>query len=267
MRKLGTFILFSFLGNLAVAVLPPANNAIALSLGGAATTYLNTFAIEHNVGALAFSNSELALTAANRFGLTDYSNVMVAGNYALQQASVGFSYQISPLASYTQQKAQLAVSKKLHETISAGIAINFHQFSSSDAYYLKGNCLTFNAGLYYQVNEDLNVGLQIFNPNRSVITKTPHEKLPSIFRLGVDYALDRNIKVYADAIQATEQKLEINAGLELSKDQYKIRGGFGLNKLFALGFGWKTNQISIDVAATYHNQLGFSPALNIGYAF
>ena len=55
-----------------MADFPSANNAITLSLGGASATYLNAFAIENNVAALAFSKKEFSLNAANRFGISDY---------------------------------------------------------------------------------------------------------------------------------------------------------------------------------------------------
>ena len=251
----------------AFAILPPPNNATALSLGGASATYLSPFSIENNIGALAFSEQGIALNASNRFGLGEYSNLMLAGNFNTDFASIGFSYQIAPFANLTTQKAQLGVSKKLSEQISAGVTVNYHHLSSIDAYYQTADILTFNAGLYYQVNDKLNTGFQIFNPNRSIITASPEERLPALFRLGRDYQLAENIVCYADVLQATDTKLDLNAGIELKKEKYKIRGGFGLNQLIAIGFGWEVKNLQIDVTAAYHNQLGFSPSLNLGYAY
>ena len=267
MRKIGTILLLSVLTNLCIADLPSANNAITLSLGGASATYLNAFAIENNVAALAFSKAEFSLNAANRFGLSDYSNIMAVYHHSIENTSIGFSYQVSPLASLTQQKAQVAVARKLNKDISAGVALNYHRFSSTDVYYQKRSTLTFNAGLYFQVNEKLTICTQIFNPNRSELTRIPKERMGSVLKLGTNYKLRHNIELYADALQATDRKLAIHAGVELSKEHYTFRGGFGLNQLVALGFGWKSSNLKIDIAASYHNQLGFSPSLNVGHAF
>jgi hypothetical protein len=249
------------------AFYPPANNAVSLSLGGASATYLNSFAIENNVAALAFSKSEFALSAANRYGLSDYSNVFLAGNVSSKFTNIGFSYQLAPLANLTRQKCQLAVAKKLGEHVAAGIAINYHRLSSTNAYYESANFLSFQVGLYYKINEKLNVGFQVFNPNRSTLTEVPKERLPANLRLGLDYTLAENITLYSDVQQVSEERLDLNAGLELSKDQYTLRGGFGLNQLLALGFGWKTDNLEFDVSVSFHNHLGFSPSLNMGYAF
>jgi len=266
-RKVCVIILFFSVTLNSFAILPPPNNATALSLGGATGTYLNPFAIENNVGALAFSEQGIALNASNRFGLSEYSNLMLAGNFKSDFATVGFSYQISPLANLTTQKAQLAVSRKLGDKISAGVAINYHRFSSIDAYYQTTNAFTFNAGLYYQVNEKLNTGFQFFNPNRSQLTESPLEQLPALARLGFDYKIAESIVCYSDVLQASDTKLDLNAGIELQKENYKLRGGFGLNQLIAIGFGWEIKNLQMDVTAAYHNQLGFSPSLNFGYAY
>lgn len=266
MRTL-SFIFFVFFASAALAILPPPNNATSLSLGGASSTYFNAFAIENNVAALAFAGSEIALNATNRFGLSEYSSAMLAGNVSSNFGNVGFAYRVSPFSDLTEQKAQLGVAKKLGEKLSAGVSVNYHILNSTNAYYQKATLLTFNAGLYYQVNEKLNAGFSIFNPNRTKLTETPSERLAAQYRIGIDYTIAENLTLYSDYLQASEQRPDLNAGLELTRDNYKIRGGFGLNQLVALGFGWQTKTLQLDVAAAYHNQLGFSPTLNVGYAF
>lgn len=266
MRSL-IFIVITFLANIAFAVLPPPNNAVSLSLGGASSTYFNAFAIENNVAAMAFAKGEISLNAANRFGLSEYSSAMLAGNVSSKFANIGFAYRISPFSDFTEQKAQLGVAKKLGEKVSAGVSVNYHILNSTNAYYQKAALLTFNAGLYYQVNEKLNAGFSLFNPNRTQLTETPNERMAAQYRVGIDYTIAENLTLYSDYLQASEQRPDVNAGLELTRDNYKIRGGFGLNQLVALGFGWQTKILQLDVAAAYHNQLGFSPSLNIGYAF
>lgn len=266
MRSL-IFLLVSLVANLTLAISPPPNNAKSISLGGASCTYLNAYGIENNVATLAFAAQEIILNAANRFGLSEYSSAMLVGNIATKSANIGFAYQLSPLANFAAQKIQLAVAKKLGKKVATGISLNYHLYNSSNPFYKNTSLFTFNAGLYYQVNEKLNAGFSLFNPNRTQLIGAPNESLAANYRLGVDYNIDKNITIYSDYIQASSQRPDINAGLELDYDNYTVRGGFGLNQLIALGFGWKTNSIQLDVAAGYHNQLGLSPSLNVAYAF
>ena len=216
---------------------------------------------------MAFIADEISLNASNRFGLSEYSQVMLAGNITSKLASIGFAYRISPFSDFTEHKAQLGVARKLSKTVSVGVSVNYHSFTSTNVYYQNTALLTFNAGLYYQINEELNAGFSLFNPNRTRIEKTSGERLAAQYRLGLDYTLADNIILYSDFLQASEQRPDLNVGLELNKEKYKIRGGFGLNQSVALGFGWKTNALQLNVAAAYHNRLGFSPSLNMTYAF
>ncbi|MEY2925281.1 MAG: hypothetical protein RLZZ337_1831, partial [Bacteroidota bacterium] len=148
-----------------------------------------------------------------------------------------------------------------------GVGINYHIYSSVDAYYGKANVFTFNAGLYCQISKDLNVGFSISNPTRSLLIKQTEERLPAQFRMGIDYLISDNVTIYSDVFQVTGQQLQYNGGVQVATDKLKIRGGFGTNQSLAFGLGYEKNKNTIDLAVQYHNQLGMSPALNYIYAF
>ncbi|MGB0849712.1 MAG: hypothetical protein ACPGTP_00570, partial [Bacteroidia bacterium] len=105
------------------AILPPPNNAVSLSLGGASATYLNSYALSNNVGVLAFCESEVAINGQNSFGLNEYSKFSFAVNKKTKLASIALGYEITPFSGYTHQKAQIGISKSLHEKVSAGVAL------------------------------------------------------------------------------------------------------------------------------------------------
>ena len=249
------------------AIQPPVNNATSLALGGTNATYINSFAIENNVAALAFNQNEIALNGQNRFGLSEYSQVGLYGNLEINNAVLGMSYSNAPLANLTIQKYSLAFAKKLMQELAVGIAINYHQHASTNTYYKKGNALTFNAGLYYQINEKLHVGFHAFNPNRSKLVDYPIERLDAAYKLGMDYQIAENITLYSDLQQSTNQELAFYTGLEIEKDQFKIRGGFNTWQELTLGLGFSKNKFSFDIGTSYHNALGISPAFNLNYAF
>ncbi len=267
MLRLAILFSYSILVFELLAIQPPVNNASSLALGGASATYRNAFAIENNVGILAFNENEIAFNGQNRFGLSEYSQFSICGNTTLGTTVLGIAYHNSPLANLSIQKYQLALAKKLMDELSVGISINYHLHSSTNAYYKKGDAFSFNLGVYYQVNDKLNFGFQAFNPNRSEISKIPLEKLDALYRLGIDYSLSKNVTLYSDLVQSTSQNLSFHGGLEIEQKQFKIRGGFNSHQELALGVGYIKNQFSFDVGTAYHNILGISPSLNIRYAF
>lgn len=245
----------------------PANNAVALGLGGSSSAYLNAYAIDNNVAALPYSDAEVIVHGTNRFGLADYSQVNIAAHFKTKGSSIGASYSVTPFGSLQIQQVNIGVAKKLGEKLAAGVALQYHQYSSIDAYYQSTRAFTFQAAVYYQVNEELALGFQTFNPNRTQLIEQPNEQIESKYQLGVSYLADDNITLYADATQSSFYPMNLSAGVELSKGLYTIRGGFGLQQLLSVGMGYTPNKLQVDVGISYHNQLGITPALNIAYAF
>ena len=94
---------------------------MSLSLGGASSCYRNAFAIENNVAVLAFSDNQIALNGSNQFGLGEYSSLSLAGNAHTKLATIGLSYQISPLGNLTTQKAPV---NNLQPNYSIGSGLN-----------------------------------------------------------------------------------------------------------------------------------------------
>ena len=123
---------------------------MSLSLGGASSCYRNAFAIENNVAVLAFSDNQIALNGSNQFGLGEYSSLSLAVNAHTKLATIGLSYQISPLGNLTTQKAQIGIAKNLRDNFSAGVCLNYHTLYSADAYYQSATYLTVSAGIYYK---------------------------------------------------------------------------------------------------------------------
>ncbi|MBT8327889.1 MAG: hypothetical protein KJP21_09205 [Bacteroidia bacterium] len=267
MNRLAILFLISIFYFESIAVQPPVNNASALGLGGASATYNNPFAIENNVGILAFNENGVSFNGQNRYGLSEYSQLSLCGTMSINNTTLGIAYHNSPLADLSIQKYQLAIAKKLMDDLSVGIALNYHQHSSTNSYYKRGDAFSFNLGMYYQVNDKLNFGFQAFNPNRSKIIDLPLERLDAMYRLGTDYLLSENITLYSDLVQSTSQNLSFHGGLEVQKNQFKVRGGFNTNQEIALGLGYEKNQFSFDVGTSYHNVLGVSPSINLNYAF
>lgn len=246
---------------------PPANNATAISLGGACATYKNPFALENNPAVLAFTTNTLAANVQNRFGLNEYSSLHVAMCYTRDNGTIGIGYSNSPFGQLGLQKLNASFARKFDKNLSVGVGINYIAVRSADAFYPNANALTFNAGLYYQINDKLNAGFSISNPNRSMLIRQTNERLPATFRFGIDYKIADKVTLYGDGLQQTNFQLQLLSGVEVEANLFKVRAGFGTNQTLAFGLGYTKPKIAIDIALQYHNQLGISPALNFSYAF
>lgn len=257
---------FFFLIRIISAVNPP-NNAIALSTGGACVTQTNAFAIENNLGAMGFTESTVSLSAGNLYGLADYSNLQVAGVWQQDFATLGISYKSTPFHSFTEQKIQVGIAKKLVEGLSLGVSLDYLNWQSRDAYYSPLNILSGSLGLLYKVNEDLSVGFTALNPMQSRYTKAYFESYPAQYRFGLSYVIAPDIKSYIDFLQVSGENLNLQAGAELTKEKYRIRAGLDLRSIIAFGLGYRANKVEFAASVSHHNQLGLSPSLLLSYAF
>jgi hypothetical protein len=248
------------------AINPPNSNAVSSSLGGASAAYTSTFSFRSNIAAYQ-PKEVVAISAYNLYGISDYSGLSAIVGTEFKNTNIGLSFTTTPRASFIQNDVNLGVSKQLGKKISAGVGMAYHMFSSTNAYYISKNVVSLNAGLLYEANEDLKIGLSVDNPTRSRLAEQYDERLPLILRLGVGYNLTSKISVYADALQQDNLPLDFMAGAELKANQFKFRGGFSVQTQ-SINFGLEFNkkQVFIAAAASYHNQLGASSFISLGYA-
>ena len=266
MNKLYFFYtLILFIPIQALANYPP-YDAVAISLGGSSVTYISPFSIVFNPANLCYSPPKISINAQNRYGIQQYSKVLLIGNYRLDKSAIGISYQAEN-GVVLNQKITLAFAKKFNQNLATGVTLNINRLSSQNAYYQNSNILTFNAGLHYQINTRNSIGFQIENPNQSQITEYPEENLPVRIKLGMNHKLTKNIGTYIDALQSNNQKINLCVGVELIKDDYKFRTGFNLNQMIGCGISFKKESFLIEVGLSFHNHLGASPSLNTSYAW
>jgi hypothetical protein len=72
-----------------------------------------------------------------------------------------------------------------------------------------------------------------------------------------------------EAEKTSGSGLVVNYGMEYIIDEKVfVRAGLGLNSSkFSFGFGYILNAFSIDIAATWHQILGFTPQASLSYSF
>jgi len=168
-KKLYFFILPFFTYSTLFAI-KPSHDARASSLAGSSVTCNSPFCIEYNAANLAFYPSSIALNAQNQFGIHEYTQILLIGNYSLKESAIGLSYQAEN-GIITNQKIAVAFAKKIQPKLACGVTINYNQFRSQNQYYQNHQIITFNAGLSYKINPKTLIGFQIENPNRSQETE------------------------------------------------------------------------------------------------
>jgi len=109
----------------------------------------------------------------------------------------------------------------------------------------------------------------LFNPTRSKLNDFNDERIPTIIRLGLNYKFSEQVLA---TIEAEKDLLNIpafRAGLEYHTNNILfLRAGAGTGpNLMSFGVGIAKDALAFDLAASYHQTLGFSPEISFNYTF
>ncbi|TAD92932.1 MAG: hypothetical protein EAY75_01535 [Bacteroidetes bacterium] len=235
-----------------------------LGLGTYSTRFVDVYATRNNPAALAqLTQTAVALYAERRF-LQDDLNLytgslgMPVGNgaFALHGSYFGFNLQ-------NQTQLQLAYGRKLGTKVDVGAAFDYRGLNQASIY---GNTrvLTGSVGLMLHLSPKISAGLYAYNPIRAAWSKSEQqERLPSRYTLGMGYDASEKFFMSAELEHEEGANLNVNAGFQYRLlPQFFVRAGIAtLTTNYFVGIGMELSGFRLDVATSYHPQLGLSPGL------
>ncbi len=182
---------------------------------------------------------------------------------------LGASFRYFGYSMFHQMQMSVSYARFLGKKIRAGVQLVYVQTGFGDIYGQRGN-FTFGIGFQADISENLILGFSIFNPLPAKPEGEADVEIPGIFKLGLAYAITRDLLVTVEAEKNTFwQPVVVRGGMEYRfKKQFFFRAGVATSgDIFAIGFGWKKNKLQIDLASTMHQSLGFSPQVSLVFAF
>jgi hypothetical protein len=241
-----------------------------LTLGAYTQNGLDVYAAQANAASLAgLKQSGVSTYAERRFGLDNmnlytFSGAIVTGSgtFGLQGAYFGF-------AESNQTQMTLAYGRKISKTIEVGGSFHYHNISQSGIY---GNstAITGSASLRMKLSDKITAGLNLFNPVRATWSKTTDERLPVRYTVGLGYDASDKFLITTELEKEEGQNLNVNLGFQYSiLPQLFFRGGIATQTSnYFGGIGLNLKDFRIDIATSYHPQLGLTPGvlllLNLG---
>jgi len=240
------------------------------AMGNASVTQKDVWSAFHNQAGLAFlKESALGVSHEQRFMLSELS--MNGAAFALptkQNGTFALSVSYFGYKLYNEQKAGLAYARSFGEKFSAGVQLDYLGTTIAEGYGNK-SAFTVEAGIQAQLVKNLWLGAHIYNPNKAKLSDYNDEKIPSILKFGLDYAFSEKVNIAVETEKDLDADATIKAGIEYHPvKQFYLRGGIATDPLLtSFGFGLELQNFVIDVAAAYHQDLGFSPHVSLAYSF
>ena len=236
--------------------------ATYIGLGAYSISHIDAFSFTANQAALAeIKNPVIGVYGENRFLLNAtnlYSAVFVVpttqGNFAMQIDYFGFK-------DYNESQIGFSYARSLGSKLDLGVKFNYYSFRIPA--YQGASAINFEIGAIAHLTDKLNAGINFYNPVGGNLSKTNNEKLSSIYTFGLGYEASESFLVSAEIVKQEDLPVNINAGVQYNfQQQFFVRVGISAdNESPYAGAGMSWKEIRLDVSASYHPQLGFSPGL------
>ncbi|MCF8400968.1 MAG: hypothetical protein K9G45_06330 [Bacteroidales bacterium] len=238
-------------------------------LAGATVALQDAWSVHHNQAGMT-ATEKLCFGAAyeNRFlveelGFKSFAVIIPAkpGTFGISLSQFGYSI-------FRESKVGIAYAKKLWSNISLGIQLDYLNISLGGEYGSK-DVYTFEIGMQAEISEKIRIGAHVFNPVRARLSDFQDERIELIYQTGLVYSFSDELIASVEAEKYIDHPLNLKTGLEYNfKEKFYLRGGIATKPAsWAMGFGMKLQNFSINLASLCHQVLGFSPTVSVQYAF
>ena len=218
----------------------------------------------NQAGLSTLSGFSAAIYAEQTHLLSEFSNVGLAVGYSTG-ANSGISANFSSygIEEFRQNRIGLGYGMALSRELSIGIQIDWYQTSITN--YGQNSQLSFRVGGIYRIFDDLTAGMHFSNPMGIEIAD--NHPIPSEFNFDLAWRISSQLIIGAGFVKDVDQDGGFKGAI-----RYQIHPNFRIMlgaltepAKFTFGISIALNDFSIQSAASYHQQLGFSPSAGLVY--
>ena len=242
--------------------------AVYAGLGACSIDHVDVFSFTNNQASLAQMKSASAgVYGERRFMLNELSLYQLAIAVPTNSGNFGFKAGYFGFSDYNESQMGLAYARKLGNKVDVGVQFNYNGIQVSG--YGNSSAINFEIGTVFHLTDRLNAGVHAYNPVGGKYGKDSEEKLASIYTVGLGYEASDKFFVSAEIEKEENQTVNVNAGMQYKfLPQFMIRAGIVTNtSVLYGGASLFLKTFRLDVAASYHPQLGVTPGLLLIYDF
>lgn len=228
------------------------------------------WSLRNNQAGLAWLQSPAAgIFYENRFGMKELGFQSIGFIYPFSFGTIGITADYYGSDSYHETTTGIAWGMKLHENLSAGVQLDYLTTFIDVEQFNQASSVTFEIGVLYQVNEEIWIGSQIYNPIRQEMESEAYEKVPAVFSLGALFEVSDGLILSAETEKITDKAESYHLGIEyeILKETYARLGISTRESIFSFGFETRINSLKFQLASSMHQALGFSPMASLVYQF
>lgn len=235
-----------------------------IGLGAYSINHADAFSFTANQAALSqLKSPAIGVYGERRFLLAETNMYSVVGVLPTKQGNFGLQADYFGFKNYNESQLGIAYARPLGSKLDIGIKFNYYSYRIPG--YENSSAVNFEIGAIAHLTNQFHVGIHLYNPVGGTLSKTNNEKLGSIYKFGVGYEPSDNFLLSAEIVKQEDLPVNVNAGVQYNfAKQFFARAGIASeNESPYAGAGISWNNIRLDLSASYHPQLGFSPGLMV----
>ena len=251
-----------------------AQNSVTLPAGArgagmanASIAFTDIYSAFSNPAGLAYLDQSTATAfAERRFFLSELQTIAAAVALPTRSGTFALTVQHFGFEAFNEHQLGIAYARKLMDGFSLGAQVLL--LNTSIPEYGNQLNVTFALGILSQLLPKLQLGVHVYSPMQLELVEG--ENLPTVFRIGLGYVPTDKLTCTAEVEKDIAYPARTKFGIEYkAAEQLAIRTGIATNPTtFAFGAGYRLpNGLSLDIASSYHQTLGFSPTVGFSYAF
>jgi hypothetical protein len=247
---------------------PQNAGARAAAMGNASVSFDDINAAYSNQAGLAFLNEAgFSAYGERRFMAEGLNSYLFAAALPFDKiGTFGLAINYFGFTDYNEQKIGLNYARKLAKNFSMGVQLDY--LSTRIPNYGVAHSVTVEIGILAKLTNKVSLGAHAYNPVNSRVGT--QDRLPSVFSLGLGYEPSKKVLLTAQLDKDIyNYPFTGRFGLEYKPiDAFYLRAGLSAAALAQASFGVGVNlkQLKIDFATSYHQVLGFTPAISLSYS-
>lgn len=224
------------------------------------------WAVTNNQAGMVYLTAPTAgLAYVNQFLVKELSYQSVAFSYPLKKVAFGLDASFTGDALYREMSVGLAFGMRLTPDFAAGLKVDYLSTRIDAESFVPLNLVTFELGWLFQVTDEIRMAAHTFNPFQQKFSTSDADDVPASYALGFSFLVAEPLTVVMEAekISGYTESIKVGIAYKAARATY-IRAGVASNPaLFSFGFESAYKNIHLQLSASHHPVLGFSPGVSM----
>lgn len=241
--------------------------ARSMALGGIRSAIEDTWSAANNPAGLADQEKyTVAINLDQRYLMAVTGYYGLSGTMPAGKGCLGITTVFSGHSSFYRQRAIIGYGMSFGERLLTGISLEY-DYQSCGQEYPALHQVSYALGTFVILSPKVSLTFSTFNPFRFYYKNKEYSTLSSIFDLGFIYHYAAVLSIYTEIEKDLDYPMVFKTGIECqARNNLFLQGGISLFPAgYSFGAAYRSKKFFFEISSSYHQYLGFSPAISLQY--